>query len=147
MENYGCKDSQETASQANLDQARSRWCGKIPVPCFGRIPNFSGSEKAVDKVRRLTEWKSARVVFASPDYAQQKIREYALLDGKLLVMASPKLKSGYIIVDPKEAKGFEGHASTIRGAFKYGKSVTAQEIPRPDLIVEGGSVAVDLNGQ
>jgi 5-formyltetrahydrofolate cyclo-ligase len=120
---------------------------RFPLPCFGRIPNFSGSEKAVDKVRRLTEWKSARVVFASPDYTQQKIREYALLDGKLLVMASPKLKSGYIIVDQKEAKGFEGHASTIRGAFKYGKSVTAQEIPRPDLIVEWGSVAVDLNGQ
>jgi 5-formyltetrahydrofolate cyclo-ligase len=68
-----------------------------------------------------------------------------LLDEKVLVMASPRLKHGYIVVDPKEVKGIENFASTIRGAFKYGKTVNAQEIPKPDLIVEG-SVAVDMRG-
>lgn len=118
----------------------------FPLPCYGRIPNFVGSEKAADKVRFLKEWKEeARVVFANPDYAQQKVREFALLDGKLLVMASPKLKHGYVVVNPKDVKGLENFTSTIRGAFKYGKTVNSQEIPKPDLIIEG-SVAVDMNG-
>lgn len=118
---------------------------RFPLPCYGRIPNFVGSGKAAEKIRSLREWKEAKVVFVNPDYAQQKVREYALLDGKILVMASPRLKHGYVVVDPKEVKGVENFASTIRGAFKYGKTVNAEEIPKPDLIVEG-AVAVDVRG-
>jgi len=83
---------------------------RFPLPCYGRIPNFAGSDKAADKVRLLKKWKKARIVFTNPDYAQQKVREYALLDGKILVMASPKLKHGYVLVDPKDVKGVEGFA-------------------------------------
>jgi len=118
---------------------------RFPLPCYGRIPNFAGSDKAADKVRFLKEWKKAKVIFANPDYVQQKVRENALLDGKLLVMASPKLKHGYITVNPEKVRGLENFASTIKGAFKYGKAVDAQKLPKPNLIVEG-SVAVDLSG-
>jgi 5-formyltetrahydrofolate cyclo-ligase len=118
---------------------------RFPLPCFGHVPNFEGSEKAARNVRLLEEWKEAKVVFVNPDSAQQKVRENALLDRKLLVMASPKLKHGYIVVDPAEVRGSESRASTIRGAFSLGKVVSLEEMPRPDLIVEG-SVAVDLKG-
>lgn len=118
---------------------------KFPLPVYGRIPNFVGSEKATENVRRLKEWKEASVIFANPDYAQQKVRENALLDGKVLVMASPKLKHGFIIVNPTNVKGVESFASTIKGAFKRGKLADKEELPKPDLIVEG-SVAVDLQG-
>ena len=97
------------------------------------------------KVRLLEEWKEAAVIFVNPDYAQQKVREYALLDGKLLIMASPRLKHGYVVVSPEDVKGVESFTSTIRGAFKYGKTVRPSDIPKPSLIVEG-SVAVDLHG-
>lgn len=127
-------------------QLEANGIARFPLPCYGRIPNFAESEKAAEKVRLLNEWRQARVIFVNPDYAQQKVREYALIDGKLLVMASPKLKHGYIVVNPKDIKGLENIASTIRGAFKYGRTVTGSEIPRPDLIVEG-SVAVDQNGR
>jgi 5-formyltetrahydrofolate cyclo-ligase len=109
------------------------------------VPNFEGSEKAAQNVRLLREWKGAKTVFVSPDFAQQKVRENALLDGKLLVMASPKLKHGFIIIDPVKVKGSERSASSIRGALKLGKRVSLQEMPKLDLIVEG-SVAVDLQG-
>jgi 5-formyltetrahydrofolate cyclo-ligase len=118
---------------------------RFPLPCFGHVPNFEGSDKAAQNVRLLKEWKEAKVVFVNPDFAQQQVREYALLDGKLLVMASPKLKQGYIAVDPARVRGSETHASTIRGAFSLGKIVDLQEVPKQDLIVEG-SVAVDLKG-
>jgi 5-formyltetrahydrofolate cyclo-ligase len=65
------------------------------------------SHKAAEKVRLLKEWKEARIVFVSPDCAQQKVREYALLDGKVLVMASPKLKHGCVVVDPKDVKAWK----------------------------------------
>ena len=119
---------------------------RFPLPCYGRIPNFAGSERAAERLRCLNEWKTAKVVFANPDYAQQKIRDYALLDGKILVIASPRLKHGCLVVRPEDVQGLESTASTIRGAFKYGKAINAEEIPKPDLIVEG-SVAVDTYGR
>ena len=118
---------------------------RFPLPCYGRIPNFDGSQEAADRVRLLKEWKEAKVVFANPDYAQRKVREYALMDGKVLVVASPRLKHGFVVVDPKDVKRRESVASTIKGTFKHGRTVGELEIPKPDVIVEG-SVAVDADG-
>ncbi len=115
----------------------------FPLPIRGRIPNFIGSDKAADLVRTLPEWKKARVVFANPDSPQKRIREFALKDGKTLIMASPRLKHGCLQIDPQNVKGREQEASSIRGAFKYGKPV--REIPRPDLIITS-CVAVDRSG-
>jgi 5-formyltetrahydrofolate cyclo-ligase len=116
---------------------------RFPLPCFGRIPNFVGSEKAAEKVRKLEEWKKAKIIVANPDFAQQKVREFALKDGKTLIMASPGLKHGYLLIDPKKVKGKEDFASTIEGAFRFGEKL--KEVIKPDLIVTG-CVAVDKNG-
>ena len=58
-------------------------------------------------------------------------------------MASPKLLKGYLKVRPEDVKGSEKEASTIEGAFKYGKNL--ESLPKVDMVVEG-SVAVDVNG-
>jgi 5-formyltetrahydrofolate cyclo-ligase len=115
-----------------------------PKPGYGRIPNFKGAEKAAQMLRGTEEWMESEMIFSSPDSAQTKVREYALRDEKLLIMASPKLKKGYLLVDSKNLDGHEKSASTIRGAFKYGK--TLKHFPVVDLVVEG-SVAVDLSGR
>jgi 5-formyltetrahydrofolate cyclo-ligase len=115
----------------------------FPLPCKGRIPNFSGASIAAEKLRQLEEWRKAEVIFANPDSPQQKVRENALLNGKVLIMASPRLKRGFILINPAKVKDKERFASTITGAFKFGTE--AHSFPKPDLIVEG-SVAVDLQG-
>jgi len=115
----------------------------FPLPVFGRIPNFVGSDKAANLVRTLTEWKKAKVIFANPDYAQKKVREFALKEGKILIMASPRLKHGFLRIDPQKVKGKQEIASTIKGAFKHGKPV--KNMIKPDLIITG-CVAVDLLG-
>ncbi|KPJ66920.1 hypothetical protein AMJ44_07620 [candidate division WOR-1 bacterium DG_54_3] len=112
----------------------------FPLPVFGRIPNFVGSGKAASLVRTLPEWKKAKVVFANPDSAQRKIREFALKEGKTLIMASPRLKHGFLQIDPQNVRGKEEVASSIKGAFKYGKPVKV--MIKPDLIITG-CVAVD----
>jgi len=140
------KEAKKLLRQKIWEKLESSKIATFPLPVYGRIPNYVGSEKAAENVRNLKEWKEASIVFANPDYAQQKIRENALLDGKILIMASPKLKHGFIIVNPKNVKGIESFASTIKGAFKHGKLVNAEELPKPNLIIEG-SVAVDLQGR
>jgi 5-formyltetrahydrofolate cyclo-ligase len=115
----------------------------FPLPCWGRIPNFVGSERAAEKLRTTNEWKKARVIFANPDAAQRKVRENALKDRKILIMASPRLKNGYILILPEKTRNREAYASTIKGAFKLGTRVN--EFPRPDLIVTG-CVAIDKHG-
>jgi 5-formyltetrahydrofolate cyclo-ligase len=110
---------------------------------YGRIPNFLGSTEAAEMLRSTEEWQNAKVIFSSPDTAQKKVREFALLDKKLLIMASPKLKDGFLLIDPYSAIGNEETASTINGAFKFGKKI--HEFPQVDLVIEG-SVAVDKSG-
>jgi len=116
---------------------------RFPLPCWGRIPNFENSEKTAKLLTTLPEWKMAKIVFSNPDSAQQPVRELALKEGKILIMATPKLKKGYLKIDPKNVKGKEKEASTIKGAFKYGKSI--KDLPKPDLIITG-CVAVDKEG-
>ncbi len=124
----------------NLLDEKGIATGKIN---FGRIPRFKGALKAATMLKNTGEWESSRVIFCSPDSAQTKVREYALRDGKVLIMASPKLKKGYLYIDPEDASGQESKASTIIGAFKIAKAVN--NFPPVDLVVEG-SVAVDLTG-
>ena len=124
-------------------QMREKGIAKFPLPCYGRIPNFYGAEKAAENLKKLEEWKKARIIFANPDSPQKKIRENALKEGKTVIMASPRLKHGFIIVRPEKVLGKERFAATIRGAFTYGEKTTS--IPKPDLVI-AGSVAVDLQG-
>jgi 5-formyltetrahydrofolate cyclo-ligase len=115
----------------------------FPLPTRGRIPNFVGSDQAAGLVRTLPEWKKAKVVFSCPDSPQRKIREFALKEGKTLIMASPRLKHGFLRIDPQNVEDKEETASSIKGAFKYGKPV--KNMPRPDLIITS-CVAVDRSG-
>jgi len=124
-------------------QMQEKGIAKFPLPCYGRIPNFYGAEKAAENLKKLEEWKKARIIFANPDSPQKKIRENALKEGKTVIMASPRLKHGFIIIRPVKVLGKERFAATIRGAFTYGEKTTS--IPKPDLVI-AGSVAVDLQG-
>ena len=113
------------------------------IHCIGRIPDFKGSEEAAENLRQTLEWNMSHTIFVSPDTAQRKVRENALMDNKLLIMVTPKIQDGYLKLDPESLQKHENEASTKEGAFKYGKKI--DELPKVDLVVEG-SVAVDLEG-
>jgi 5-formyltetrahydrofolate cyclo-ligase len=110
---------------------------------YGRIPDFKGSKQAAELLRKTSEWKKSFTIFVSPDTAQKKVRENCLIDGKTLIMATPKLLNGYIIINPKSVEGCEKEAATIKGAFDCG--ITLESFPVVDMVVEG-SVAVDISG-
>lgn len=115
----------------------------FPKPARGRIPNFVGSRTAATLLRSLPTYAQARTIFVNPDAAQLAVRELALRDGKRLIMATPRLREGFILLNPTEIKDARGAAS-IRGAFKHGKKTSVHGV-KVDLIVEG-SVVVDRKG-
>jgi 5-formyltetrahydrofolate cyclo-ligase len=117
----------------------------FPRPVYHRVPNFMGAEKAAANLSRLPEYESARVVVCNPDSPQRPVRRMVLRDGKQLVMATPKLKQGFLSVEPRRLAGFDvAEASTIRGAFKHGRRVDPATV-NVDLLITG-SVAVSLTG-
>ena len=123
-----------------------RGVARFPKPVRGRIPNFAGAEKAAGRILKLPEYGGARVVKVSPDSPQRFIRYRCLLDGKLLVMPTPRLREGFLLLDPlRIPRKFYDRVSTIRGAFTYGRKVSPEDLPRIDLIVTG-SVAVTRDG-
>jgi len=117
----------------------------FPRPVYGRIPNFVGAEEAAQTLRDLPEYRSARTVVCNPDSPQRPVRERVLQDGKSLVMATPRLKQGFLLVDPSGLSSSQIlEASTIRGAFGFGRRVEPDEV-KVDLFV-AGSVAVSMDG-
>ena len=115
---------------------------------FGRIPNFVGAEKAALLASQLEVFKRAKVIKANPDSPQRKLREIALRSGKTVYMAVPRLKEERCFVEllPERIGGSFAEASTIKGAFKYGRKVYPWEMKKVDLVI-AGSVAVNLKGQ
>ena len=119
---------------------------RFPKPVVGRIPNFVGSEKAAHRLISQREFQQARVVKVNPDSPQTHVRRDALLSGKLLLMPSPKLRKGFLLLDPDEIpKRYLIKSSTIKGALKHGKNCPLLELPKIDLIV-AGTVAVSKEG-
>ena len=114
----------------------------------GRIPNFKGADEAARLLSTLPEWQKALSIKANPDFPQRRVRHLALISGKTIYMAVPKLreKKCFIRLDPAKIlskKFFE--ASSIKGAFKFGLPVHPKEIPQIDLMI-AGSVAANRKG-
>ena len=123
-----------------------RGISRFPKPAFGRIPNFVGAEKAALKMTEQREYQRAEVVKVNPDAPQRRVRLAVLSDGKKLVMPTPRLREGFMILDPLEVpRGSYSRASTIKGSFEFGSKCPVVELPCVDLIV-AGSVAVTEEG-
>ena len=126
----------------------SRGVARFPLPVKGRIPNFVGAEEAAAKLAELDVWKRARVVKINPDSPQKPVRLLALKQGKILVFATPRMRSGFLVLDPRRIPPhlYEA-AATIRGAFRWGRAVGLDELRDMSVdIMVTGSVAVDRRG-
>ena len=113
----------------------------------GRIPNFIGAEACARLLSETSYWQKARVLKVNPDSPQRAIRHKALAAGKIIYMAVPRLHSDkpFIELDPTKLKCSPYVASSIKGAAKFGRPVTLEQVRNIDLIV-CGSVAVNRSG-
>ncbi len=115
---------------------------------FGRIPNFVGAEAAAEKAASLEVFRKARFIKANPDSPQFPLRVLALSQGKTLFMAVPKLRSEkpFLCLEPEGLRVHPMRAATIKGAFRYGRPVSPEEMPEIDLVITG-CVAVTRRGE
>ncbi len=119
---------------------------RFPKPIRGRIPNFIGSEQAVRRLIARPEFQRARVVKVNPDAPQRLLRAGVLRHGKVLLAPTPRLREGFLVLDPATIPpNAHGRAAAIGGLFKYGVSTPLATAPAPDLLVVG-SVAVSPSG-
>ena len=91
----------------------------FPRPCYGRIPNFLGSQVAGKKLKTLAEWKNVKTLFSAPDSSLYTARAEALKEGKSLLVAAPKLIGFYLLENIPPENAYK--ASTIKGFSKFGK--------------------------
>ncbi len=120
---------------------------KFPRPVFGRIPNFVGAEEAAQKLVQSDLFRKAKVVKVNPDAPQKPVREAVLKSNKILVMPTPRISKGFLLLDPRKiSPNLYSYAATIQGAFKYGLPIEPDEIPEIDLVV-AGSVVVSIYGE
>jgi 5-formyltetrahydrofolate cyclo-ligase len=129
------------------DLMEERGVARFPRPVHGRIPNFEGAARAAQRLKELPAWKKARIVKSNPDSPQRPVRRLALEQGKVIYMAVPRLREErcFLELDPKRLKGLEDRASSIKGAFRYGRLIAPEGMRKVDLIV-AGSVAVNQEG-
>jgi 5-formyltetrahydrofolate cyclo-ligase len=118
---------------------------RFPRPVYGRIPNFEGAEIAAQRLKGIEAFEKAKTVFCCPDSPQRSVRSMVLRESKILVMASPRLREDFILLDPNkiDTKNYV-EASTISGAFKFGQHVGPSNL-KIDFKVTG-SVAVTVEG-
>ncbi|MDQ0271524.1 5-formyltetrahydrofolate cyclo-ligase [Cytobacillus purgationiresistens] len=121
--------------------------GRFPFPLKNRIPNFKGAEKAAHFVTMMPEYKKANIIKVNPDSPQLPIRAQILRDGKTLLVPTPRLKAGFIMIKPEWVpEGEERKAASLSHIKSYGKEVKLTEIPTIDLFF-AGSVALHHDGR
>jgi 5-formyltetrahydrofolate cyclo-ligase len=127
------------------EQLTAAGAARSPLPVKGRIPNFVGAEQAAAKLRQLPGFPSWQVVFCNPDSPQKPVRHLLLTAGKRVVMATPRLRAGFLILNPQQIPSNRlKWAATIRGAFALGQQVA--QPPEPFDAKITGCVAVDRKG-
>jgi 5-formyltetrahydrofolate cyclo-ligase len=138
--------SKQAVRERIWDRLERERIARFPLPPHGRIPNFAGAEEAARRLVQLPVFGLARVIKVNPDAPQLPVRRAALKAGKRILMPAPRLRSGFILLDPRKIGPSNlTAAASIAGAFRYGREVRLDALPRPDLIVVG-SVAVAHDG-
>ncbi|HVJ97553.1 MAG TPA: 5-formyltetrahydrofolate cyclo-ligase [Acidimicrobiia bacterium] len=119
---------------------------RFPAPA-NRIPNFVGAEAAARLLAETKEWEQAQTVKSNPDSPQLPVRVQALLDGKLLYMAVPRLAEAdpFFVLDPERLADPPRKAASIKGAARSARTVALDAMEPVDFVVTG-CVAVGEDG-
>ena len=116
---------------------------RFPKPA-NRIPNFVGAAAAARRLAETEEWMRATTLKANPDSPQWPVRQRALVDGKVVYMAVPRLaeRDPFFLLDPDRLADDPRTASSIKGASRSAQRVDVDALTSVDLVVTG-CVAVD----
>lgn len=113
------------------------------------IPDFAGSERAIDRLVAQPAYRDGQYAFVTPDNGLVDLRRRMLEDGKTLVVSTYGIFRGFVLLEPDRiAPGHRLFASWLDGLEHFGRPIGLAEIAargRFDFMVTGAS-AVSLNG-
>lgn len=114
------------------------------------IADYKGSDACADQIRNHEVYRNSRVIFITPDNNLQKLREYAILDNKVMVMTNYGITRGFFLLRPGAVpEGKAELAATLDGfeAFNEAVSLKAlkEEFGSVDMLVTGAS-AITIAG-
>jgi len=114
------------------------------------ITDFVGSDIATERLTGMEVYRSAQVVFITPDNCLELLRAQAIRDDKVLLMTTYGIRRGFIELLRSDVKGgLEEWAVLLDVIERVGRHISLAEIqqryPRIDQLVTGGS-AVNRQG-
>lgn len=113
------------------------------------IPDFVGSQFALDRFTALPIYQNADYLFIAPDNCLTGLRERALRDGKTIAVSTYGISRGFVLLSPHQIPPGEiRFASWLDGLENYGRIMTLAEVAqrgRFDGLITGAS-AVSLEG-
>jgi 5-formyltetrahydrofolate cyclo-ligase len=135
------------ARQAVWDRLQQNGLARFPFPPHGRIPNFKGAPEAARRLFEVEPWKSAKRLKINPDAPQRFVREEALRRGIMVYVPSPRLRQGFVRLDPQKIPSDKlRDAAALSRAKRWAEAVPVHALPEMDAIV-CGSVAVTRDGR
>lgn len=139
--------SKELARQAVWDRLKNEKLAAFPFPPHGRIPNFKGAPAAAQRLFDEPEWRDAKRIKVNPDSPQKYVRAEALRRGITVYVPTPKLKGGFMKLDPATIP-FDAinDASQMSRCARWALPVALKDMPQLDAIVTG-CVAVTDTGR
>ena len=113
------------------------------------IPDFLGSEQAIDRLVSQPLYHEAGYAFVAPDNGLAQLRRRMLDDGKTLVVSTYGIHRGFVLLEPAGiAPEHTEFASWLDGLEHFGRPISLAELAtrgRFDFMATGAS-AVSVNG-
>ena len=113
------------------------------------IPDFQGSEQAIDRLIAQPLYRRSRYAFVAPDNGLAELRRRMLDNGKTLVVSTYGIHRGFVLLEPSRiAREHTQFAGWLDGLEYFGSPISLEDIARRgrfDFMVTGAS-AVSVNG-
>ena len=139
--------TKQSARQAVWDELTAEKLSAFPFPPHGRIPNFKGAKDAALRLFKEPEWRNAKRIKVNPDSPQKYVRAEALRRGIVVYVPTPKLKAGFLKLDPaKIPYDAINKASQMSRCAEWAEPTALKDLPQLDAIVTG-CVAVTDTGR
>ncbi len=140
-------ETKAAAREAIWELLEERKAARFPFPVRGRIPNFAGAREAAESLIEHAIFDGVQTIKCNPDSPQKYLREAALRRGIKILVPTPRLKGGFMLLDPsKIAPENYRDASMLSRMESHVEHVPLDEIPTIDLIVTG-CVSVTRSGK
>ena len=116
--------TKQAARQAIWDRLMNEKLAAFPFPPHGRIPNFKGAKDAALRLFDEPEWRDAKLIKVNPDSPQKYVRAEALRRGIRVCVPTPRLKAGFLKLDPAKIPYDSIHdASQMSKSAKWAEPV------------------------